>query len=213
MVLSGLRKNTEEISHHDAHFNNSMKRLSELSAADQQHRLKTYTKFMYTRQPFLRILSAYMNKFADIKVYREEPFFQSRAKGIMKRYRKDATPRELKTGENITWNEWTTYLTNPTEVAWFDDHWQEIYKMCSPCKVNYDYLGRLETIGDDAKYMLTSLDLQDKVSYPAKANSHPTNSSKTYDTFFSQITKATLDKLWELYKLDFELFGYPKPDF
>ncbi|XP_071804741.1 carbohydrate sulfotransferase 11-like [Asterias amurensis] len=213
MVLDGKKQSTKQITSDEAHFKNGMKRLSGLSKAEQQHRLKTYTKFMYTRQPFLRILSAYRNKFADIKVYRNEPYFQGIAKRIMKRYRQDATARELKTGENMTWYEWTSYLTNPTEKANFDDHWQEIYKMCSPCKVNYDYLGRLETIGDDAKYMLTALNLQDKVSYPAKANSHPTNSSKTYETFFNQITKATIGKLWEVYKLDFELFGYPKPDF
>ncbi|XP_038051884.1 carbohydrate sulfotransferase 11-like [Patiria miniata] len=213
MVLSGLRKGTVGISSNEAHFKNGMKRLSALTPAEQKIRLKTYTKFMYARQPFLRILSAYKNKFADIKMYRKEPYFQGFAKRIMKTYRKGATARELQTGENITWHEWMTYLTNPTERAGFDDHWQEIYKMCSPCKVKYDYFGKLETINDDARYMLTSLDLQDQVSFPAKANSHPTNSSKTYDDYFSQVPKATLKRLWELYELDFELFGYSKPDF
>ncbi|XP_022088934.1 carbohydrate sulfotransferase 11-like [Acanthaster planci] len=212
MVLAGLREETEGISSNEAHFKNGMKRLSALTPSEQKIRLKTYTKFMYARQPFLRILSAYRNKFADIKMYRKEPYFQGFAKRIMKHYRKDATPRELQTGENITWHEWVTYLTNPTERAGFDDHWQEIYKMCSPCKVKYDYLGKLETIGDDARYMLTSLGLQDQVSYPTKANSHPTNSSKTYDEYFNQVPKATLQRLWELYRLDFELFGYAKPD-
>ncbi|XP_033640911.1 carbohydrate sulfotransferase 11-like [Asterias rubens] len=212
MVLSDQRNSTDEISNDDAHFKNGMERLSGLSPAEQQHRLKTYTKFMYTRQPFIRILSVYMNKFADIKVYRSDPYFQMIAKRIMKRYRKDATTRELKTGENMTWYEWTSYLTNPSEKANFDDHWQEIYKMCSPCKVNYDYLGWLETIGDDAKYMLTALNLEDTVSYPTKANSHPTNSSETYKFFSHNTNKTTLGKLWEVYQTDFELFGYPKPD-
>ena len=213
MVLSGQRKSTDEISNYDAHFKDGMKRLSRLSPAEQQHRLKTYTKFMYTRQPILRILSAYRNKFADIKVYRNESYFQGIAGRIMKRYRKDATARELKTGENMTWYELTSYLTNPPEKANFDDHWQEIYKMCSPCKVNYDYLGRLETVGDDAKYMLTALNLEDTVSYPAKTNSHPTNSSETYKFLSQNTNKTTLGKLWEVYKMDFELFDYPKPEF
>ena len=212
MVLGGLRNGTVGISPHEAHFKNGMKRLRSLKPAEQRYRLENYHKFTYSRQPFRRILSAYLNKFADISVYRHAPYFQGIAKRIMKRYRPNATEYELRSGEIITWHEWVSYLTNPSERHGFKDHWQEMFKMCSPCKVRYDYLGKLETINDDSRYMLTSLGLQDQVSYPAKANSHPTNSSKAFDTYFSLITEASIQKLWKLYELDFELFGYPKPD-
>ncbi len=213
MVLSGLRPKTDGITSDEAHFHNGMKRLSGLNQEEQKVRLETYTKFMFARHPFVRILSAYRNKYADIKVYRKDTYFHLFSKKIMKKYRKNPSDVELKTGENITWHEWVQYLTDPQERSGFDDHWQEIYQMCSPCKIHYDYIGKLETVNDDAKYMLTSLELDEKVSYPARANSHPTNSSQTYDKFFGELTLDKLKKLWNVYHLDFELFGYPKPDF
>ena len=213
MVLSGNKQSTDQITSDEAHFKNGMKRLSQLSKEEQTKKLATYTKFIFARHPFVRILSAYRNKYADLKVYRKDTYFHIFSKKIMKKYRKNPTPQDLKTGENITWHEWVQYLTDPQERSGFDDHWQEIYQMCSPCKIHYDYIGKLETVNDDAKYMLTNLELDDKVSYPAKANSHPTNSSKTYDTFFGDLTVDKLKQLWNVYHLDFELFGYPKPDF
>lgn len=213
MVLAGIKPETDGISSDEAHFKNGMKRLSGMSKEEQQFRLDTYTKFAFARHPFVRILSAYRNKYADINVYRKDKYFHIFSKRILKKYRTNATPEELRTGENITWHEWVQYLTDPKERSGFDDHWQEIYQMCSPCKIRYDYIGKLESVADDAKYMLTTLELDDKVSYPARANSHPTNSSQTYDRFFGDLTVDSLRKLWNVYSLDFELFGYPKPDF
>ncbi|XP_038060770.1 carbohydrate sulfotransferase 11-like [Patiria miniata] len=212
MVLGGVRNQTAGITLTEAHMENKMKRLIQLSPAARKYKLQTYTKFMYARQPFRRILSAYLDKFGGKAVYRQEQHFQDIAKGIMKRYRKNATTRDLQTGENITWYEWMAYLTNQTERVGFDSHWLEIHKVCSPCQVNYDYLGKLETVDDDARYMLTSLEVQDKANFPT-GDEHQTNSSQVYNAYFGQVTKTSLQRLWELYKLDFELFGYDKPDF
>ncbi|XP_038060769.1 carbohydrate sulfotransferase 11-like [Patiria miniata] len=210
MVLGGVYNQTEDIPLREAHMDTGLKRLIQLSPAERNRTLQTYTKFMYARQPFLRLLSAYLDKFEGKAASRQGQYLRDIAKGIMRRYRKNATTRDLQTGENITWYEWMTYLTNQTERADFDPHWLEIHKLCSPCQINYDYMGKLETVDDDARYMLTSLEVQDKVNFPT-GDEHQTNSSQAYSTYFGRVTMASLQRLWEVYKLDFELFGYDNP--
>ncbi|XP_022080142.1 carbohydrate sulfotransferase 11-like [Acanthaster planci] len=209
MVLGGVRNRTEDITLKETNHPKGLRKLSHFNPAEQTHRLHTYTKFMYTRHPFRRILSTYLDKFAG----RVLPFWEPLAKHIIMKYRRNAKVQKLlKSGRNITWHEWIAYLTDPRERAGFDSHWMEIHKICSPCKVRYDYLGKLETANDDARYILTSLGLQDKISFPT-GDRHQTNSSQVYSAFLRRTVNASLQTLWRMYNLDFELFGYDKPDF
>ncbi|XP_033099418.1 carbohydrate sulfotransferase 11-like [Anneissia japonica] len=212
MVISGHRKSIEEITSKEAHFKNGMKRLVGYSTTERDEMLRSYKKFMFARNPFVRILSAYKNKYQDTAMYKKETYFHIFAKRIMKKYRKNPSEHDLKTGEGITWTEFAQYLADPSQYRGFDDHWEEIYRLCSPCKVEYDFIGKLETISDDAKYILKSLNVDDKVSYPARANSHPTNSTQEFDNYYGKLDSSILQRLWEIYELDFKLFGYKKPN-
>ncbi|XP_054751002.2 carbohydrate sulfotransferase 11-like [Lytechinus pictus] len=212
MILNGSKKKLSEISSDEVHFNNGMKRLAGFTPRDRQHKLETYKKFIYVRNPFVRLLSAFNNKYGNIIQYRKDKYFQGFAKTIMKQFRPHATSRELRTGENITWTEFVKFLTQPKR-PFFDDHWEEMFKICAPCKIKYDYVGNLETVVDDAKYMLTDLQLDSFVDYPSKSNSHPTNSTETFEKAFRILPKDSLQKLWKIYEKDFEIFGFPKPKF
>ena len=214
MVMDGNQNRTEDITTGMAHayFSENKRTLRSFNTREQQHRLETYTKFIFTRHPFERVLSAYGNKFANMDVYRGSPPYQKIGKYIMKKFRKNATMRELNTGETITWSEWASYLAKANK-ALFDLHWKEFYQLCSPCKINYDYIGTLDTVYDDSEYIMSKLDVQTKVSYPPKSVSVPSNGSENFDHYMSQLSKEQIQNLWEVYQLDFELFGYPKPSF
>ncbi|XP_030831363.1 carbohydrate sulfotransferase 10-like [Strongylocentrotus purpuratus] len=212
MILNWSKKNISEMLSDEVHEHNGMKRLAELSRAEQQQKLQTYKKFIYVRNPFGRVVSAFNNKFGDIVQYRKAPYFQGFAKTIMKQFRSHATATELKTGENITWTEFVKFLTQSNR-PFFDDHWEEMFKICSPCKIRYDYVGHLETVSEDAKYMLTDLQVDSLIEYPSKSNSHPTNSTAKLEKAFRDLPKDNLKKLWKIYEKDFEIFDYPKPDF
>ncbi|XP_071509221.1 carbohydrate sulfotransferase 11-like [Diadema antillarum] len=212
MVLSGNTKKISEMSSNEVHFTNGMKRLAGFSQTERKHKLATYKKFAYARNPFVRVLSAFNNKYGDVIQYRKETYFQGFAKTIMKRFRPHATQRELKTGENITWTEFVKFLTQP-QRPFFDDHWEEIYKICAPCKINYDYLGHLETVSEDARFMLTDLGLDSLVQFPSRGNSHPTNSTSEFERAFKSLPQENLIRLWNIYSKDFSLFDYEKPDF
>ena len=99
---------------YEVHEEDGMKRLAGFSRREQQQKLQTYKKFVYERNLFVRVLSAFNNKYGDIVQYRNIKYFQDFAKTIMKQFRSHATAKKPKTGENITWREFVKFLTQPT---------------------------------------------------------------------------------------------------
>eukprot|EP00057_Strongylocentrotus_purpuratus_P022026 XP_011676500.1 PREDICTED: carbohydrate sulfotransferase 11-like [Strongylocentrotus purpuratus] len=66
MILNGSKNKISEMLPNEVHEFNGMKRLAELSRTEQQQKLQTYKKFVYVRNPFGRLLSAFNNKFGDV---------------------------------------------------------------------------------------------------------------------------------------------------
>ena len=214
MILEDHARTIKDIDSREAHARNNLKVLRLYTGKQREWRLKKYRKFMFVRHPLSRIVSAYKNKYQDLSVFRVAPPILKRyATRIMKKYRKNPTPQELQTGENITWSEWLQYIADPTEQNKFDRHWKEMYKLCSPCAIDYDYIGKLENMKEEADFIMDKLGISRIVRYPGKENSHPTNTTKGgNEQMFQNATPYQLKRISEIYSPDFELFGYPKPD-
>nr|XP_054765952.1 carbohydrate sulfotransferase 11-like [Lytechinus pictus] len=215
MVLSGKKNSMDSITSREAHSRNGLTRFGSLSMAEQFYRLKNYRKVMFVREPFTRIISAFKNKYKDLSVFRQAPeYLKQFARRIMRKYRPGASPRELTTGENITWAEFTDYLADPLESPNFDEHWKESYKLCSPCKIKYDFIGKLENIENEANYVLQHSNFTMNLTYPSPSNSHPTNSASLNISYlFEDFSKEKLQALWDIYRIDYALFDYEKPSF
>ena len=214
MKLEDNTKNLEDITSKEAHANNGLTMLGEIPAEKRDDIIDNYRKFMFVRHPLSRIVSAYKNKFKDMAVFREAPIIIRRyGMKIIRKYRKDATQEEKETGEGVTWEEWLQYIADPEMLEGFDRHWKEMYKLCSPCAINYDYIGKLENINDEADYIMDALGISQFASYPGKANSHPTGTTleKTLKEF-DVATDYQLQRISEIFGLDFCLFGYDRPD-
>ena len=219
MVLNGERESVEGLTSDEVHLHAKMRLFNSYTPGQQENMLKNYRKFVFVRGPLKRVLSVYRNKFEDVAYYRGNKFFHPFGKQIIRKFRSKPSKMAVKTGENATWTEFVDYLTHPMERAkvekdtYFSDHWIEMHKICSPCTINYDVIGHLETVTDDAKFVLDMLKVPDKVQYLSSAVSRPTNSSnsRTFDKYFSQLSEKQLLQLWDLYKLDYELFDYLKP--
>ncbi|XP_022102872.1 carbohydrate sulfotransferase 13-like isoform X2 [Acanthaster planci] len=208
MVLEGHQKHVWNITGYEAHQHNHIRNLSSMRPRDREYILETYPKFMYVRDPFVRLISAYRNKIAR-DISHQGKVFRGYARRIVSKYRKGALLHELEAegNYNVTWDEWISYLTDPSELNGFNQHWMEFYKLCFPCRIYYDFIGNLETASTDSAYMLAVLGL-DRVSYPSSV---ATGSKVFYDQYFANISKENLSKLWKIYKLDFKLFGFSRP--
>ncbi|XP_060591315.1 carbohydrate sulfotransferase 9-like [Ruditapes philippinarum] len=109
--------------------------------------------FMFVRDPFTRLWSAYIDKFLL------PDFWRSDALLVVKKLRPNATDYERYCANNVTFQEFLTFI-KLTYKNGLNEHWQRLHKVCSPCHVQYDVIGKQESFGLDADYILTKFNLQ-----------------------------------------------------
>ena len=177
---------------------NLWKRLYQYSEEERNVRLQTYFKFLFVRDPLKRLLSAYKNKFIG-----SNPGVSSFARmHIIMEYR----PKDL--NKNNNWVSFPEFIQYFSEDRARNQHWRQYEKLCHPCAVNYSFIGHLETLEDDAHLLLKMAGIDDRVSFPPVHKS--TSSSEILD-YYSQVPIEYITRLGELYRSDFEMFGYDFP--
>lgn len=91
---------------------------------------------------------------------------------------------------------------------WHDAHWRSYTKTCSPCILDYDAIIKLETADRDQDFVLKQSGLS---AYTHLDYKHPTKGGKSQDfrkEFYSQVSCDLLQQILNLYRADFDLFGY-----
>ncbi|XP_072041420.1 carbohydrate sulfotransferase 14-like [Amphiura filiformis] len=117
-----------------------------------------------------------------------------------------------------------------TDNNFMDDHWREMYRICSPCAIKYNFIGKLETINKDSTYILSHIgatNLTSRVStyilshigatnltsiVQTKAH-HATNSSMAsrVQKAYEQVTEEDVLQFEKRFEQDMVLFGYERP--
>ncbi|XP_077462327.1 carbohydrate sulfotransferase 12-like [Stigmatopora argus] len=175
-------------------------------------KLQNYTKFLFVRDPFVRLISAFRDKFE-----RPNELFYSRfGKDIILRYGNlsGEVPKTVAkahaAGFQPTFLQFILYLLDEArEKKILNDHWRQVNSLCHPCQMNYDFIGQLETLETDAEQLLKLLQVDHLVQFPSGQENH-TLASWERD-WFGQIPVSMITELYKLYQPDFELFGYPEP--
>ncbi|XP_071243165.1 carbohydrate sulfotransferase 11 isoform X1 [Salvelinus alpinus] len=213
MVLTGRGKYSDpmEIPSNEAHVPSNLKYLNQYSIAEINHRLKSYLKFLFVREPFERLVSAYRNKFT---LKYNSSFHRRFGTKIVRRYRKDATQEALLSGADVKFREFAEYLVDPATQrdGPLNEHWQTVYQLCHPCHIHYDLVGKYETLEEDANYVLRLAGVGESLRFPTYAKSTRTTDSMTAQ-FFSNISSQQHSQLFQLYKLDFLMFNYSTPSY
>ena len=190
--LRGLDKDIKNI-----HRKGLWRRLYQYTEEERLHRIKTYFKFLFVREPLHRLLSAYKDKFL-----RTNRRCSKRAREqIVKTYR----PQDYKPNYNdihITFPEFIQYFSYDVPR---NRHWQQYEQLCHPCLINYDFIGHLETLEDDAPLLLKMAGIDDRVTFPPI---HKSTGSDEVLEYYSQVPPRYIKQLGELYRNDFEMFGY-----
>ncbi|XP_075047847.1 carbohydrate sulfotransferase 14-like [Mixophyes fleayi] len=177
--------------------------LSDLSVEKIKYRLKYYFKFMFVRDPMERLLSAYRNKFGEIKEYQQRYGVE-----IVKRYRKNPG---LSKGDDVTFSEFLQYLLDE-DVERMNEHWMPIYNLCQPCAVPYDFIGSYERLWDDANDVLKSIDAPTYVQFPERQAWYKPVTKETINYFLCNTPKGLIREVLPKYILDFSLFAYSLPN-
>lgn len=95
-------------------------------------------------------------------------------------------------------------------------HWWPYTRLCGLCHVDYDFVGRTETLQSDLddltsrpafrqhKKVIDSL-------FAAQFNKNEAKTEKTSRAFFSQLSAQTTERLYGVYADDFKAGGYEYP--
>ncbi|XP_015215560.1 carbohydrate sulfotransferase 12 [Lepisosteus oculatus] len=194
-------------------FNKFWKRYGKFSRHLMKIKLKKYTKFLFVRDPFVRLISAYRNKFLQ----ENEDFYKRFAVVMLKKYSNYTDPpasvvKAFAAGIRPSFSNFIQYLLDPqTEQEMpFNEHWRQVYRLCHPCQINYDFVGKLETLEDDAEHLLRILRVDNIVQFPPGYRNRTASSWE--EEWFASIPYKWRRELYRLYEADFTLFGYSKPE-
>ncbi|XP_038071651.1 carbohydrate sulfotransferase 11-like [Patiria miniata] len=217
LVLSGAMDHTNMTTQYETHLSaqKNIRTLAEYSLEEAKQRLANYTKFMFARHPFERLLSGYRDKF--LMDYPSSTIFRKNYGPKISSYGDPRQRRPTLRSDgtlNVSFAQFAQYLADPANKFRGNDpteHWNEMYRMCHPCAVTYDILGNFSTLHEDADFFLHLQGLDGKVSYPKSTN--PTNSSdeQYLAKYFAKLLPADIEALLARYSVDFELFGYTAP--
>ena len=183
----GLAKNTDrwEI----------WKRLSNCTDEVRLQRMKMYLKFVFVREPLQRLVSAYRDRLIK---------HRSTTKDVRQEIVQAFRPQDFEPeGKNeVSFREFIQYFSNNRAR---NKHWRQYEKLCHPCVINYDFIGHLETLEEDAALLLKMAEIDDRVSFPPI---HNTTGSSEVPQYYSQVPPEYITRIGEQYRGDFEMFGY-----
>ncbi|KAM9293910.1 carbohydrate sulfotransferase 14 [Gastrophryne carolinensis] len=177
--------------------------LSDFPADEIDRRLRTYYKFMFVREPLERLLSAYRNKFGEIREYQQRYGME-----IVKRYRKE--PGASK-GDDVTFSEFLLYLLDE-DVEKMNEHWMPIYNLCQPCAMPYDFIGSYEHLQEDANTVLEAIGAPGYIRFPERQAWYKPVNKETLRYFLCNTPRGLIRELLPKYILDFSLFAYQLPN-
>ncbi|XP_042638210.1 carbohydrate sulfotransferase 13 [Orycteropus afer afer] len=211
LALSGrARGDPHAIPAHEAHAPGLLPSLADFSPAEVNRRLRTYLTFLFVREPFERLASAYRNKFARPYHAAFQRRFGTR---IVRRLRPHARSDALARGHDVRFAEFLAYLLDPRtrREEPFNEHWERAHALCHPCHLRYDVVGKFETLAEDASFVLGLVGvpgLRFPVP-PTRAQAAPARDQAA--RLFQDISPFYQRRLFDLYKMDFLLFNYSTP--
>lgn len=213
LVLEGYADDPNSLSSGDVHNNTFglLRPLSDYSSDEIIFRLSTYYKFVFVRNPIERLTSAFRNKFVQTQ---NRPIFREIfGSYILKRYRPNTPREQRRKGEGVTFREFIQYIVDspPEDPEFVNEHWERYDRLCLPCLIYYDFIGKMETMTDDSEYLLRLIDVKTKVSLPNLKSNYRVPTKALSNFYFQSLSIDLQERLMKMYDADFEMFGYKKP--
>ncbi|NWI43781.1 CHST9 sulfotransferase, partial [Picathartes gymnocephalus] len=200
LLQSDMIAEASEIEHDNIHHTSLIKRLVSYPPALQKEFLSNYTKVMFTRHPFERLVSAYRDK-----LLHSEPFYSTTvADEIRAMFRKNKN-----SSEKVSFQEFAKFIAaKPPHTL--DIHWKPMFLLCDPCNIHYDIVGKYETLGLDSEHVLKVIGAPKSLQYPSlkRYRSEKRTDGDITLEYLRQLTSAQIEELKKLYQMDFFLFNY-----
>ncbi|XP_072174357.1 carbohydrate sulfotransferase 11-like [Diadema setosum] len=176
--------------------------------------LQHYKKFLFVRHPFTRLLSAFRNKLSPESrraLIGRDDMYTAVALQIIRDLYGDARATEMSRNMsryNMTLADFVHYLVQ-AESRDYDRHWMRVHDLCLPCDIDYDFIGKYETLESDSTYILKALGISIPLPRPGTLLSTNSSVPDIVKAYFDTVSTTDMKRLyWDKYFMDFKLFGY-----
>ncbi|XP_076446310.1 carbohydrate sulfotransferase 11-like [Babylonia areolata] len=181
-----------------------------------RYRLRHYFKFVFVRDPLERLLSAWRNKFQS-NFSTSIAFRRAYVHRIVQRYRdvsnRSSLGRRASGRLMIGFDEFLRYVVDRS-AGGMDEHWERFHRLCLPCAVHYDFVGKYETMEEDAGHVLQLLNASHKVSFPKRSAFYLHKPTSVFvSQYYRNLSASLLKRVAESYDVDFDLFNYSVPEY
>ena len=112
--------------------------------------------FMFVREPYSRLLSGYLDKLGTYPQW-----WQGLGEYITDNFKGSNKTNETSTcGHDVTFPEFVKYfIHSETYLQRQDKHFMPMFRHCGACQKSFKYIGHLETLYDDVKYIFGSINI------------------------------------------------------
>jgi hypothetical protein len=151
---------------------------------------KDYFVFCFVRNPYTRLLSAYLDKIVNDQPAKKSILFSM-----------GEDPSEL--SKKISFHEFLDVICGQS-IPTMNPHWRvQYYQTLQNC-INYDFVGRLESFQEDFTYVLSNISDNYRNYYRPEVR-HATNSNDLIEKYYND---GLIEKVYNKFKIDFDYFGY-----
>jgi len=147
-------------------------------------------KFCFVRNPYTRLLSAYIDKIQNNK--QEKSY-------ILRDLGKDQT----KLNQDVSFEEFINIICN-SKIIHMNSHWRVQYYQTFQNKIEYDFIGKFENLDADIKTALKKIN-PDYQRFISDEKRHATNANELLQTYYTPELTRLVQKA---YAKDFTHFGY-----
>ena len=158
---------------------------------------------MFTRHPLDRLFATYRNKF--VKPFNDTYYKDEYSPLILKAFR-PSLPRSEYKNTTVTFLEFIKHVL--TESGYRDQHWAPMHQVCHLCRYQFNYLGKHETLSEDADIILKELNLSHKFKFPQVKYDYKRKTTNLLKKYYQQIPEYIMKDLYKYYQIDLEVFGY-----
>nr|KAG5712984.1 hypothetical protein BaRGS_021778 [Batillaria attramentaria] len=113
-----------------------------------QKQVEHYHRFMFTRDPYTRLWSAYIDKFLL------PDFWKLFGTTILAQRRPLPSKKEIACGMGVNFTEFVKF-----SLKTWEPHWVPVSSFCDPCQFRPQIVGKMETYTRDARAALGQVDL------------------------------------------------------
>ena len=125
-----------------------------------------------------------------------------------------STNKSTNSDKNITFRDFVRYVIATQNLANNSNiHWQPLTQSLQPCQLHYNFIGKIETIDDDSKYVFQNVFHDPSLILPRRNSADlrkVRKYTKSIQEYYNELTSQELADVIDIYEDDFAIFGYEK---